>query len=62
MVSIGHHHDLDNPNFSVIPDLIRHPENQLPESNWTPAPGSSPDKLRRNDNTKKSIIIDLSYL
>jgi hypothetical protein len=42
MVSIGHHHDLDNPNFSVMPDLIRHPENQLPESNWIPAPVSSP--------------------
>jgi hypothetical protein len=33
---------LDSPKFSVMQDLIRHPENQLPESTWIPAPGSSP--------------------
>jgi hypothetical protein len=33
---------IDNYGFSVMPDLLRHPEKQLLEFTWIPVRGSSP--------------------
>jgi hypothetical protein len=48
-------------------DLIRHPGNQLLEFTWIALkaslrarlPVQAQDRLRRNDDTNKSIIIDI---
>jgi hypothetical protein len=51
---------VDSPKFSVMPNLIRHPENQLPESTaegFTSCPALSGMTVQ-----KKSIIIGLRYL